>query len=111
MGAFCSPPLPSESAIGSMPMIIAGAVIQTGRSRVAPATLSPEQLQDRFGFITAAPAAVPLRDVYFRHVSRLDDEQGRRCDKIMSSKRHHCRSFIALVITFLILRVCDFIGL
>src|SRR5581483_6090277 len=36
-GAFCSPPSPSPSAIGIMPMIIAAAVISTGRMRVAPA--------------------------------------------------------------------------
>ena len=36
-GAFCSPPSPSPSDIGSMPMIIARAVISTGRSRVPPA--------------------------------------------------------------------------
>src|SRR6267143_3112346 len=36
-GAFCSPPSPSPSDIGSMPMIMASAVISTGRSRVAPA--------------------------------------------------------------------------
>src|SRR5262249_50797392 len=35
-GAFCSPPSPRPSAIGSMPMIIASAVINTGRMRVAP---------------------------------------------------------------------------
>ena len=37
-GAFCSPPSPSPSAIGSMPMIIASAVISTGRKRVKPAS-------------------------------------------------------------------------
>ena len=36
-GAFCSPPSPRPSDIGSMPMIMARAVISTGRSRVAPA--------------------------------------------------------------------------
>ena len=30
-GAFCSPPSPSPSAIGTMPMIMASAVISTGR--------------------------------------------------------------------------------
>ena len=36
-GAFCSPPSPSPSAIGTMPMIMARAVISTGRKRVKPA--------------------------------------------------------------------------
>ena len=33
-GAFCSPPSPRISAMGSMPIIIASAVMHTGRSRV-----------------------------------------------------------------------------
>ena len=37
-GAFCSPPSPSANAIGSMPMIMASAVISTGRKRVKPAS-------------------------------------------------------------------------
>ena len=37
-GAFCSAPSPMPSAIGIMPMIIASAVISTGRIRVAPAS-------------------------------------------------------------------------
>jgi hypothetical protein len=37
-GAFCSAPSPRPSAIGIMPMIIASAVISTGRMRVAPAS-------------------------------------------------------------------------
>ena len=36
-GAFCSPPSPRPSDIGSMPMIIASAVMSTGRRRVMPA--------------------------------------------------------------------------
>jgi len=36
-GAFCSPPSPKPSDMGNMPMIIARAVITTGRSRVTPA--------------------------------------------------------------------------
>src|SRR5882762_472286 len=36
-GAFCSPPSPMPSAMGTMPMIIASAVINTGRKRVTPA--------------------------------------------------------------------------
>jgi len=35
-GAFCSPPSPSPKAIGSIPMIMAKAVISTGRKRVNP---------------------------------------------------------------------------
>ena len=37
-GAFCSPPSPSPSAIGNMPIIIARAVIKTGRKRLVPAS-------------------------------------------------------------------------
>ncbi len=37
-GAFCSPPSPNPRAIGTMPMIIARAVISTGRNRVKPAS-------------------------------------------------------------------------
>ncbi len=37
-GAFCSAPSPRPSAIGIMPMIIANAVIRTGRMRLAPAS-------------------------------------------------------------------------
>ena len=33
-GAFCSPPSPMPSAIGTMPTIMAPAVMRTGRSRV-----------------------------------------------------------------------------
>ena len=36
-GAFCSPPSPRPIAIGTMPMIMARAVINTGRKRVYPA--------------------------------------------------------------------------
>src|SRR6185312_9558405 len=36
-GAFCSPPSPRPSDIGSMPSIIASAVMITGRMRVIPA--------------------------------------------------------------------------
>src|ERR1700745_3700998 len=32
-GAFCSPPSPRPSAMGAMPMIMASAVIRTGRKR------------------------------------------------------------------------------
>ena len=39
-GAFCSPPSPRPSAIGTMPMIIASAVISTGRKRVKPASIA-----------------------------------------------------------------------
>ncbi len=37
-GAFCSPPSPSPRAIGTIPMIMANAVISTGRKRVKPAS-------------------------------------------------------------------------
>lgn len=37
-GAFCSPPSPSPSAMGIMPVIMARAVMMTGRRRVAPAS-------------------------------------------------------------------------
>ncbi len=37
-GAFCSPPSPSPSDIGSMPIIIASAVMSTGRKRPKPAS-------------------------------------------------------------------------
>ncbi len=36
-GAFCSPPSPRPRAMGTMPIIIAKAVIRTGRKRVKPA--------------------------------------------------------------------------
>src|SRR5271166_626059 len=39
-GAFCSPPSPRANAIGSMPMIMASAVISTGRKRVNPASIA-----------------------------------------------------------------------
>ncbi len=37
-GAFCSPPSPMPSAMGIIPMIMASAVISTGRKRVKPAS-------------------------------------------------------------------------
>src|SRR3989442_1398133 len=37
-GAFCSPPSPNPSAMGTMPVIMASAVIRTGRNRVKPAS-------------------------------------------------------------------------
>ena len=39
-GAFCSPPSPSATAIGTMPRIMASAVMSTGRSRVFPASMA-----------------------------------------------------------------------
>ena len=36
-GAFCSPPSPMPKAMGNMPMIMAMAVMMTGRRRVRPA--------------------------------------------------------------------------
>jgi hypothetical protein len=38
IGAFCSPPCPSASAMGNIPRIMANAVMQTGRRRVRPAS-------------------------------------------------------------------------
>ena len=43
-GAFCSPPSPSANAIGNMPMIMASAVMQTGRRRVKPALSAASML-------------------------------------------------------------------
>src|SRR5580692_13532 len=37
-GAFCSPPSPRPRAIGSMPIIMASAVMMTGLNRVVPAS-------------------------------------------------------------------------
>ena len=37
-GAFCSPPSPRPIAIGNMPMIMASAVMTTGRMRTKPAS-------------------------------------------------------------------------
>ncbi len=39
-GAFCSEPEPSESAIGSIPRIIASAVMMIGRKRMRPASIA-----------------------------------------------------------------------
>jgi len=39
-GAFCSPPSPQAKPIGIMPMIIARAVMHTGRKRVCPASIA-----------------------------------------------------------------------
>ena len=39
-GAFCSPPSPSPSAMGAMPMHIAIAVMMTGRMRTKPASIA-----------------------------------------------------------------------
>ncbi len=51
-GAFCSPPSPSASAIGSMPRTIASAVISTGRRRVSPAR-SAASVADSRSFLGA----------------------------------------------------------
>ena len=37
-GAFCSPPSPKPKAMGAIPMIMASAVMMTGRKRVKPAS-------------------------------------------------------------------------
>src|SRR5262249_8136238 len=39
-GAFCSEPDPNASAIGSIPRIIASAVMMMGRKRIAPASIA-----------------------------------------------------------------------
>ncbi len=39
-GAFCSPPSPIPNAIGTMPKIMALAVMSTGRNRVYPADIA-----------------------------------------------------------------------
>src|SRR2546426_662769 len=39
-GAFCSPPSPRPTAIGTMPMIMARAVMSTGRMRTKPASIA-----------------------------------------------------------------------
>ena len=39
-GAFCSPPSPRPSAIGAIPIVIASAVISTGRKRTKPASIA-----------------------------------------------------------------------
>ena len=74
-GAFCSPPSPSASDIGSMPRIIASAVMTTGRKRTLPAvsTAPMESLPAsicwlakvtmRIEFAVATPTAIidPIR--------------------------------------------------
>src|ERR1700735_5596581 len=40
IGPFFSPPSPSPSDIGTMPIIIASAVMSTGRKRVLPASIA-----------------------------------------------------------------------
>src|SRR5215472_368733 len=63
-GAFCSPPSPIPSAIGTMPMIMASAVINTGRIRVYPASraasqaLCPSRMRSRAKEITRMLFAV-----------------------------------------------------
>ena len=78
-GAFCSPASPRPSAIGTMPMIIASAVISTGRSRVLPASIAASitvmsglaartslaKLTTRIELDTPMPTAMmaPIRDM------------------------------------------------
>ena len=63
-GAFCSPPSPNPNAIGIMPMIMAKAVMSTGRSRVNPAcsaaskALSPAFMRSRAKLTTSTLLAV-----------------------------------------------------
>src|SRR5947208_4681268 len=42
-GAFCSPPSPKPKAMGSIPIIMAAAVMMTGRMRVWPAASAAER--------------------------------------------------------------------
>src|SRR4029077_11791004 len=79
-GAFCSPPSPTPTSMGTIPMIIASAVISTGRSRVFPASsaaprASPPvstrrslaKLTSRIELDTAMPTAMiePISDSTF----------------------------------------------
>ena len=63
-GAFCSPPSPSPSAMGDIPMIIASAVISTGRNLVvaastaATAALAPSASRSRAKLTTRIELAV-----------------------------------------------------
>ena len=63
-GAFCSPLSPSPRAMGIMPMIMAAAVMMTGRSRVKPASsaaslaLLPSVICSRAKLITSTLFAV-----------------------------------------------------
>ncbi len=63
-GAFCSAPSPIPSAIGTMPMIIASAVMSTGRNRVKPAVKaacsasSPASIRRRAKLTTSTLLAV-----------------------------------------------------
>src|SRR5947208_5771756 len=83
-GAFCSPPSPRPNENGSMPMIIASAVMTTGRNRVKPAEsaasceffgLSPQRsslakLTTKILFAVATPMAIiaPMSDGTLRVV-------------------------------------------
>src|SRR5260370_838997 len=82
-GAFCSPPSPIPSAIGNIPIIIANAVMRTGRRRVLPASRaaswapisrSPRtklaKLTTKMLLETAIPTAMidPMNDSTFRVV-------------------------------------------
>ncbi len=63
-GAFCSPPSPRPKAIGIMPMIMANAVMSTGRKRVNPAcsaasnAVSPAFMRSRAKLTTSTLFAV-----------------------------------------------------
>src|SRR5258708_1914969 len=48
-GAFCSPPSPNPRAMGTMPMIVANAVITTGRNRVASDSIAARTESPRLG--------------------------------------------------------------
>ena len=59
-GAFCSPPSPSASAIGTMPRSMASAVMSTGRKRVLPAAMTASSTP-RFCCTRASLAALTRR--------------------------------------------------
>ena len=86
-GAFCSPPSPRPSDIGSMPMIIARAVISTGRSRVSRPT------RRRYGRRTLVPLIVGERDhqdaVGCGHADAHDRaHQGRHAERRLRHEQH-----------------------
>ena len=76
-GAFCSPPSPRPSAIGSMPRIMAAAVISTGRSRANPA----DSIASRAGGTDARSSFANVTEqdaVRGRHANRHDRAHQRR---------------------------------
>ena len=76
-GAFCSPPSPRPSAIGTMPMIMASAVIMTGRNRVFPASMAA---------FTASPCSANLLLGKRNHKNAV-----RRGHPYAHERSHKCR--------------------